>query len=49
MEQEELTLIQRARANWLKHGDRNTYFFSIIMHLAIGKGIILRDWLMSMG
>jgi hypothetical protein len=27
MEQEELTWIQRARANWLKHGGRNTMFF----------------------
>ena len=27
LEQEELTWIQRARANWLKHGDRNTSFF----------------------
>jgi hypothetical protein len=27
MEQEELVWIQRARLNWLKHGDRNTNFF----------------------
>ena len=27
LEQEEIYWIQRARANWLKHGDRNTSFF----------------------
>lgn len=27
LEQEEIYWIQRARANWLKHGDRNTNFF----------------------
>jgi hypothetical protein len=27
LEQEELTWVQRARANWLKHEDRNTKFF----------------------
>ena len=27
LEQEELIWVQRARLNWLKHGDRNTNFF----------------------
>jgi len=27
LEQEEIIWVQRARANWLKHGDRNTNFF----------------------
>lgn len=27
LEQEEIYWVQRARANWLKHGDRNTNFF----------------------
>ena len=27
LEQEEIIWVQRARANWLKHGDRNTSFF----------------------
>jgi len=27
LEQEEIVWVQRARANWLKHGDRNTNFF----------------------
>lgn len=27
MEQEKIVWVQRARANWLKHGDRNTSFF----------------------
>lgn len=27
MEQEEIVWVQRARANWLKHGYRNTSFF----------------------
>lgn len=27
LEQEEITWVQRARANWLRHGDRNTSFF----------------------
>ena len=48
MEQEELTWIQRARANWLKHGDRNINFF-IIMHLVGGRIIILRGWSTTMG
>lgn len=27
LEQEEIIWVQRARANWLRHGDRNTGFF----------------------
>ena len=27
LEQDEIIWVQRARANWLKHGDRNTNFF----------------------
>jgi len=27
LESEEIYWVQRARANWLKHGDRNTNFF----------------------
>lgn len=27
LEQEEIYWVQRARTNWLKHGDRNTIFF----------------------
>jgi hypothetical protein len=27
LEQEEIYWVQRERANWLKHGDRNTNFF----------------------
>ena len=33
MEQEEITWIQSALTNWLKHGDHNTNFF-ISLHLA---------------
>jgi len=36
LEQEEIIWVQRARANWLKHGDRNTNF-SIIMHRLGGE------------
>lgn len=48
MEQEELAWIQRAHANWLRHGDRNTSFFQ---HYASSrkKKIQLRLWLMTMG
>jgi len=38
LEQEEIYWVQRARANWLKHGDKNTNFFTI-MHLTGGGGI----------
>lgn len=27
LEQEEIVWVQRARLNWLRHGDRNTSFF----------------------
>lgn len=30
IEQEEIYWIQRAHANWMKHGDRNTNFFKIV-------------------
>ena len=39
LEQEEIYWVQRARANWLKHGDRNSGFFSRILQLAGAEGI----------
>jgi len=37
LEQEEIYWVQRARANWLKHGDRNTNFFSSIRNVSKKK------------
>ena len=34
LEQEEIIWVQRARANWLKHGDRNTNFFTALLLIA---------------
>jgi hypothetical protein len=33
LEQEEIRWLQRSRANWLQHGDRNTSFFTILLQL----------------
>lgn len=48
MEQEELTCLQRARANLLKHGDQNTSSFNNLP-LVEGRDMITGAWLMNMG
>jgi len=42
LEQEEFFWVQRARANWLKHGERNTNFFHQYASTR-KRGIWLRD------
>jgi hypothetical protein len=47
LEKEEMYWVQRARANWLKHGDRNINFFTILQQKGKSK-ILLKDWWMTM-
>ena len=42
LEQEELEWVQRGRANWLKHGDRNTNFFHMYASARRKKNTIKR-------